>query len=367
MLLSIALLFAPALAPAPEATPTPQDEAVQQDQPVSSATPSDDWLTWTAPGACPSDAYIRTATEERLGRTPTAKEITVTSEIADRGADGLSLSLRTTRGAQSDTHELTAHDCLALADAAALIVALTVDAVAVAEHVATADVTEPLAPAQAPQPQTDPPVVETTPGPTAPPPPRPPGTDRAPPSVLPVAFMLAAGGGAELGALPSVSGGPSLWATLAWKNARLEVGGAYFAPRTATVDNASVRVQMGVAAARGCGRLRMPRVEVPLCAGMEIGGVRGNGAGAPDARPAGGLWLAPTASAGVHGWVLPRLAVFGRVEVAVPVASTAFDVRDPGDPVELFRPEPVSGRLWIGIEGKLWVRRDGSGGGRRTK
>ena len=182
----------------------------------------------------------------------------------------------------------------------------------------------------------------------------------------PTELLLAATGGLELGAHPGVTGGPNLAFGLAWHRLRLEIGGWFLAPRTTNREGANVRVLSGAAAARGCGRLHLQRVEVPLCAGIEAGASRGEGRGAPDPREATGLWVAPIVAGGVHGWVIPRLAIVGRIEVAVPITRTAFEVRDPGDPVELFRPEPVSGRIWIGIEGKLWGRRDGSSGGRRN-
>lgn len=355
------------LAPAPVEVPEP---TVQP--------PPEAWLQWDAPDSCPSAEYLDDATASRLGRAPEPGEVTAHASVEDRGAEGLALTLETTRDGQTDSHSMTAHDCRALADASALIIALSIDPVAVATNVkAASEVAEQPEPPTLEQPR---PILS---GPTEPEPEPEPAPE---PEVLPPTeggagdpssddaidrrpreLLLAAAGGLELGAHPGVTGGPNLAVALAWRRLRLELGGWFLAPRTTDREGANVRVLSGAAAARGCGRLQLQRVEVPLCAGLEAGGTRGDGRGAPDARGATGLWLAPLVASGVHAWVIPRLAIVGRLEVAVPITRTAFEVRDPGDPVQLFRPEPVSGRIWIGIEGKLWGRRDGSGGGRRTR
>lgn len=333
------------------------------------------WLQWDAPDSCPAAEYLDDATAARLGRPPEPGEVSARAKVEDRGSEGLALTLQTTRDGQTDSHSMTAHDCLALADASALIIALSIDPVAVATHVKTAsEVHEEPEPAleqprpilsgpnePEPEPEPEPEVTPRDPDVGAADRPSDDPVDRRPTELL-----LAATGGLELGAHPGVTGGPNIAIALAWRRLRLEVGGWFLAPRTTNLEGANVSVLSGAAAARGCGRLHLQRVEVPLCAGIEAGGSRGDGRGAPDPRPATGLWLAPTVAGGVHAWVIPRLAIVGRIDVAVPITRTAFEVRDPGDPVELFRPQPVSGRIWIGIEGKLWGRRDGSSGGRRN-
>ncbi|MEM6989204.1 MAG: hypothetical protein AAF721_01865 [Myxococcota bacterium] len=334
-------------------------------------TPDQHWLQWDAPSTCPERGYVEDATTERLGRAPTLAEVEVEVTITDHGSDGLRLKLGTVRDGQRDAHTMTAHDCRALADATALVVALTVDPVAVAGRVdappepeppPAAPSVEPPAPEPPPEPPADPPVVRRQPA-------RVEAADAAPPpkpAPRVVDAMLRAEGGVELGALPGVTGGPALALAVGLPRLRIELGAMYLAPRRASGADATVNVQLGAATARVCGRLRTRRIEVPLCGGLEAGGMRGDGSGAPDARPAAGLWLAPAVSAGAHGWLTPRLALVARAEVAVPLALPAFEIRDPGDAIELFRPEPVSGRIWIGIEGKLWARGDGSAGSRRS-
>jgi hypothetical protein len=254
-------------------------------------------------------------------------------------------------------------------DAAALWVALSIDPVTVAANLpvpaepVAPDVGEPPPPEiVAPTPPTEaPPARETsTVPPTRGPTPRAatttPRATRRPDEVL-----LSASGGPEIGALPGLAGAASVSIGLGWPRLRLELGATWIGVRTESTDVASVRVQIAAATMRACGRLGRGRVEVPLCGGTELGAVRGAGRDGVGVRTAIGPWIAPLADAGVVGWVRPRLALTARAQVAVPVVSMAFVARDPGPAVELYRTGPVSARLWLGLETKFSIGRDGSG------
>lgn len=333
-----------------------------------------DWLQWDAPDGCPSNEYVREATAERLGRVPRADDIMVTATIVDHGPEGLALGLSTVSQGHTDTRELMAHDCFALGDAAALVIAIEVDAMAVTERLSAPLAVAPANVGADPGPSPRSPV-QLTPEPSPPPASQPTMNLASPPASAVArpasdraeieAWTLALAGGLELGAVPGVSGGPSVWGAMAWPRLRLELGGAYIAPQTRTTERGSVRVQLGAASARVCARPRARRVEFPLCAGLELGGARGRGQDVPGTQTVTGLWIAPTATFGVHGWIGDRLALVGRAEVAVAARRPAFELRDPGEPLELFRPAAASGRLWVGIEGKIFGARDGSGRHRR--
>ena len=330
------------------------------------------WLQWSAPPQCPDTASLEESIADRLGREVAPGEIEVRGGIEDTAAAGYRLTLLTKTDAGEDRRELTAHDCRALADATALLVALTIDAVAVAQRVQAEAAREPAAVVPAPsqpalelepEPTPEPATPQARPGPrdaTRPATSRANGPERAPE----VAGAIA--GGAILGTLPGPSGGPELGIALLWPRLRIEVAGAWFGPRTEEgSEGARVRVQLGVAATRACVRLGTARVEAPVCGGLEIGALRGDGEGAPGARVAHGLWLAPAVGAGVRGWVTRRLAPFARLDVAIPVVHPAFELTGPNEPVELYRASAVSGRLWLGLEVKFSAPRDGSSVGRR--
>jgi hypothetical protein len=316
-----------------------------------------DWIDWRAPNACPDEARVKEATAARLGRMPEPSEIEVSAVVIERESSGLELTLRTVRHGLHDARTLTSSTCEALMDATALVVAVAVDPMSAAASIEPAPSTIVTPPTLAPLPD----AASSRPVPTAP------AVDTAVPDVdlRPTDVTLAAGGGLEIGALPGPSGGPRLGFALGWSRVRVEIAGWYAAPRTAVASDGRVRVQMGAANGNVCGRLRARRLEAPICVGLELGANRGDGEDVRAPKTGHGLWIAPVVGVGLLGWVTPHVALGGRVEVAIPAKRTGFDIREPGDPIELWTPAPLSVRLWAGIEVRLWGRGDGSGSGRR--
>jgi hypothetical protein len=319
--------------------------------------PADDassWLRWNAPPGCPDRDHVARVVTRRLGRAPSPLDVAAEASIADEGAAGHRLHLHTDVGGRTDDRELVAHDCRALADAAALLIALSADPVAVAQHIEAA-----AEPAPGPLPAPTSVVPEPSPPATA-------DIDDAPSLRAPVVDREAAprprarlgatawaAGGIELGVLPGVGGAATVGVALTWPRARLELDGRWIGMRRASTDVGSVGVQLGAIAVRGCARVGSARVEVPLCGGAEGGAMRGDGDGARIVRVGHGGWIAALVATGVHGWVLPRLAVLARVELAVAAWRPEFQLTGPGEPRALFRPTPASGRLWVGLEVKL--------------
>ena len=339
-------------------------------------TESPSWLRWDAPPTCPDAAYVSAAVEERLGRAPSHDEIEVHATVVDGGPRGVVLELATTPASgPTDARRLEAHDCRALADAAALLVALSVDPVAVAAISAAragaeadelGDGGDPVAadPDVPQSEESEAPAIETVPPVSEPA--RSARADAQPrPSSVPAEVLLHVVGGPEIGALPGVAGGASAAMGLGWSRLRFEIGALWIGVRTRDEPLASVRVQMAGAVVRACARVGARRIEVPLCGGIDFGAVIGAGDRGAGTRTAFGPWIAPHVAAGVHGWVRPRLAVVGRVEVAVPALSTAFVAQEPGPEVEIFRTGPVSARFWVGLETKFPIGRDGSSRSRR--
>ncbi|MFY0534181.1 hypothetical protein [Nannocystis pusilla] len=160
-------------------------------------------------------------------------------------------------------------------------------------------------------------------------------------------------GGSEYGALPGMTGAVGLAAGLLWRRARLEVQGVWLAPRTADRAQGELRASLAAAAIQGCARLGRGRVEVPVCGGLELGGMRGGARGVPDARTTTGLWLAVVAGAGVAVRLGARWSLTGALQLAGAIVGPDFQVRDPGPAVRLFAPAPVTGRLLVGVEVRL--------------
>ncbi|MCA9705754.1 MAG: hypothetical protein KDK70_07895 [Myxococcales bacterium] len=343
-------------------------------------------LDWSAPPSCPAADELRRGIERRLGRSLIAHDGAVEARVETKG-EGYRLVLRTAAEGVQEERTLEADDCRTLVDATALIVAATIDPVAVAE--ASAPRAEPLVvptPSRPTAPSTRPAVPSTRPAVpstrSAAPSPRPASSSsspspssssssssspspssapRSPPSAelssapLPRRIprplgVLRAGLGGGVGAVPRGTGVAALAAGLRWTSARLEIEGTYWIPRRSVpVEGSRVRVQLGTAALRGCGLVGRPPLEVPLCSGLQLGGLRGNGIDALRARPAQGLWLALEAGAGLARRLGPRWSLAGGVTAALPLVTPAFELAG-ARPVRLFEPSAVVGRAWLGIE-----------------
>lgn len=338
----------------PEPPQLPEPPTLPEPPVTGPESPESEDVIWDAPESCPGADEVRRGIERRLGRTLAADEVSVTGRVSPT-VDGFALELQATVAGTVEARRLEASDCQALADATALVVALAIDPIAVAEVIQQArevPVDEaPPAPALppttvAPSTSTPAPASDTTSRATA-------DAEPSPPARGLEGGILRATAGVGLGATPGVTGAFTFAGGLRWARARLELEGSYWIPRrTNALDGATVAVQLGAAAVRGCGQIRRDRIEAPLCAGLLVGGMRGDGRGVPGARTAQGLWLAAEAGVGLSWWLSPRWALAGGFAAAIPLVQPAFEVgQDPA--VRLFEPSPVAGRLWLGAELRL--------------
>jgi hypothetical protein len=311
------------------------------------AAPNEE-LRWHAPSECPDAAAVRAMVDTRLGRALAPGVVEVDARVESIGAEGYRLELAIAMAGIRQERTLVAQDCELLARASALVIALGVDAIAVAEleHEALAQPMIPTAPSEIDAP---------------------PQRSRAPPTATGrsarttgrgLHAVLALVGGVERGALPGTTGAIDAAVGLRGRGFRLELAGTWLGPRTADAAVGSVRAQLGAVALRGCPELALRRVSFPLCVGIELGAMRGAGDDAPHHRTVHGLWVAPTISPGMRVGG-PALAFVARGEVAIPVQRPSFVLSEPGEPILVFAPAPVSARLWLGIEWRLG-RRDGS-------
>lgn len=353
------------------------------------------WLRWHAPPGCPGGQRVEALVGERLARAVAPGEIEVDARLEPEPT-GFRVDLTMTRGAAVEARTLEASECEVLADATALLVAVTVDPLAASRRRPTPQrpsIPEPTI-ARAPRDRSagtgarrpTSPIASsdevagldatassdaidrldaaamgdevtgldtiTESSETMDPPRR--STSARPSS------SVTALGGLALGTTPGLTGGPSLAWGLLWPRLRLELAGLYSAPRLRGESRGAVSVSLGVVRAGACARLGTTTLELPLCGGVEVGTLRGEGRRAVDARTTHATWLAAALGLGLTGWWHPRIAPVARVDLVLPVAYPAFELRSADAAVELFRPWVVSGRLWLGVELKFFVPDDGS-------
>lgn len=328
-------------------------------------------VEWQAPPACPDRRALADAITARLGREPTPDELSLVGRVERDGAGQYHLELRLTVDGHTQTRRLTTRRCAALVDAAALLVALALDPDAGdPERIPgpelapefPPDVAPDLAPtatepAEPPEPVDPARLVEPLPGlDSGPAAPIPPPDPVAPPPRRRLGGLVRLSGGLELGALPGATAGVELAVGVLWPRARLEFHAVYLTPQTATRSPHAVSVSLLAAGARGCARLGRGRFEFPLCGGLELGGLRGEGRG-PGARAATGLWAAALASAGAAWRFHRRFSLGLTAQGLARLAAPSFDLRaDPGPPETLFASAPVGLRVLLGLELRLGDR-----------
>ncbi len=325
------------------------------------APPAADYaLTWDAPAQCPDRAEI----ERRISALTAGREdgegTLVVDAVVSSTDTGFALAITTTLRGETGRREVSSSTCESLADTLALVVAVSLDPAvdgrsgpapdpepAVADPPTDGDETLPPPPeAGGPDPIAEAATLEITREPT-------PHTSaptetstRGSRSVPGPGMLLRLGLGPEIGALPGVSAAIRVGVGLAWTHARVLAVGTYLTPRrTVGPDDATARYQQGMAALIGCGRLVREAWSVPLCAGVEAGGLRAVGLGGGASGRALGPWLGPLGRVGVA-----RELATGALWLDAEAVGRGVGTRVSVDEDLVFRPSAVSLRVLAGFE-----------------
>jgi hypothetical protein len=302
-------------------------------------------LAWDAPPECGSRDEFIADIEALLGRPlgqPDDPDLEVVARISTE-VDGVVLVLEFGRPVER-ARELRGASCAELRDAAAVVLAVTIDPFVPLnepEPVEPEPVEpEPVEPMPVAEPVAEPiPVAE--PEPVAEPLP-------AKPRELTVLLRLA--GGVEYRALPTLAGGPSLALGLRWRALRAELVGSFWlsaAKRFDAAPDVGATISLGWVAPRLCGVPAVGRVSFPLCVGIELGGMRAAAFGTSDARARTLAWIAPQLGAAVHLHLSGPLALWVGVDAAIPVVRPSFTIAGLG---ELHRGPPFAFQGILGLE-----------------
>ncbi len=323
-------------------------------------------LEWEAPAECPDAAAARASIDGLLGDAP-EPEAPVHAQVRITAVDGghhLALRLSQADGVR----EIDAPTCAELAETATVIVAIAID-----PGVLTRVEPEP-EPEPEPERPPDPVEIATPPARAEPvtvaplgtidaPPPKPrtPSRREFPPPVAIVSFVV----GPDVGTLPRTSGHFGVWAGPAWRNATLELGGAYVVRRPVPSSNApsvGILAQAWSLGARGCySRLRR-RVGFGLCASVRAGAVHARGDGELTPRSARQPWVGLGPGVMLLVAVRPRLAVSLGVDALYAAARGGFRTEPSGT---VARPWPVTFQGAAGIRWRSLTGRRGGGQPRR--
>ncbi len=155
----------------------------------------------------------------------------------------------------------------------------------------------------------------------------------------------------QLGPLPRFGPGLSGHAALLWPRVRLEAGGSFFFEQQSRIDaTRGGDLRLGVGHVRACGRLGSGSLEFPLCAGVEVGAMRGIGVGLATRNEDRIPWAGALADAGLTWSPLRWLALRAQAGVVVPLARYRFRI---ANTEVVHEASPVGLRLGIGVEARF--------------
>lgn len=306
-------------------------------------------LEWSAPAGCPdADRFTRA-----LGRLlATTIDLDPTAAVAVRGeiaavAAGYELVLFVEAAGAIEERRLQAGDCGELGDAAALVVAITIDAARVADVLARPRPAAAIAPAPPSLPPTLPPREPVAPAPVVDAP--------EPTPASRVRFAMDVTTGVAVGLTPRVT--PWLRGEFGVALARAKISatiGHAFARSSVDGDGPGARAQLTVGGLSGCYVATRKRLALPVCALVELGGARGVGTGTGiEPRPAWQLWAGAGASVAITYFPIANLGLVAGLDALVILRRPAFHVLDGGDRRQVYQAAPAAVRAVVGLAVRL--------------
>jgi hypothetical protein len=283
-------------------------------------------VSWEAPAPCPDEAAVKKAVDQWLSEPMSDADLRTIHVVArvkpHPSGFVLDLSFESKSGSGHET--LVAVRCETLADIVSLKIALAVDPEGIVESA------EPARESKTPRP-----------------------IRKKPPTRLEYAVRATAGAG--FGPVPGVGPAASLSGSVIWRTARLELGAGYFFPEIARYDSTpevGATFSLASASLRACAVPRLDAVEIPTCAGVEAGVLRGTGFGIETVETADRPWVAFVLGPAVAVPLSEQLFLWLEGDLVLGVVRPAgYGVRNLGP---LYGPEIGAARGWAGLEVRFW-------------
>ncbi len=320
---------------------------------------------WEPAEGCPDETTVVAHGQALLDPRATDEPVDAFGHITG-GPGAYALDLRVEVGTRRERRRLQASDCELLTRAGVLVVAITVDALATANAVATADMPAPTLPSvEAPPPE----LPSAPPQPVSPVPP----TDaiarpqpRSSPEARTTALRLGLGAGLGWGLAPS--GTPGLEGIIGVElgRLRLEAAGYHWFAQPAPLS-ADTGTESAVSGGwlHGCIAWSWTAVGIPLCAGVDLAAMHGRGIGSRvQSQDVRDLWVAVSAGPGLELRLTRRFAVNARLEPFFAVRRPAMFLVVDGQPQETFRMPTFGLRVMVGPFFRLGSKETDPGGAR---
>lgn len=349
-------------------------------------------LSWKAPEGCPERGDVLAEIGRLLGDrgAPSGDPIQVSAAVSREASGNFVVRIETPGDGATQVRELRGASCKAVAEAAALIIALMIDPSAGTGDAAKSGsatsgsaTNSGAASVDAGAPGKDAPTTAGTDGPPngdpAPPAPAarstepapsrvgtasprgpaapPPGASAPPvrpargaPHATPIALRLAGWAGIDAGSLPAVAAGFGVVGALVYGAQRFEVSASVWPARAGTlVDRPSAGGDVGLFAggAGTCRDLLDGPIELGPCAAIEIGQLYAEGFGVSAPDRATSVWAAFRGGGALLWAPVARVGLTARVELAIPLLRPRFVLEGVG-PVH--SPSYVAARGSLGVE-----------------
>jgi hypothetical protein len=314
-------------------------------------------LAWASVPGCPGERDVRAEIERVLGGppNPASRRYLRAEARVSRAGTGFHVHLVTDLGGVTGERDLDGPTCAAVANATALIVALTFDPEALERRNEVSKAAPPPAPPGVPPPPPPPATPKATPEPSTLPEPLPAALQPAPaPGVPRVAsrpkFALGVVGSASIGALPMIGAGVGGRASVLAGRFRADLSGSYWPERSVSLPTRSTaggRIRLAAGDASACWAVLRTPLELSPCLGLELGSMSGTGFGVRSDLAGSTLWIAPVAEAAAALPIGNRFAARLDLGVLVPIQRPPFVLTGAGT---VYAAGPVVGRATLGVE-----------------
>jgi hypothetical protein len=299
-------------------------------------------LAWPEVPGCPDLAWVERRVHERLGRAldDRAPQSLHASAVILTQPSGLTLTLHVEQDGREGVREINASNCSDLAEAAALVLALAIDASHLAQRDSQpADLTPPdpvvpevetPKPSRAAQRQTAAKVRD----------------DDAPPWRAYAGLLL------DVASLPSPSVGPAAAVAYQRRRYRVELAGMWLAPRASSGREGRVAVNQWALAPTGCADLLGRAITLSACAAVELGRSIGRGRQLSESVRAGALHGAALLGLRLGLPLLANARLVGETAALLPFQRARFVSLDTNDqaPASLHEPALLSLRARLAVE-----------------
>lgn len=303
-------------------------------------------LVWDAPAACPEDAVVRARIEQHVrASSGHPSQVSVRARVQAPEPPQTTWRLHIELGDRGE-REVSAQSCEALADAAVLMVAISLEADAEA-GLAPGDASLVPAPRSSPR-------IEPAPGEGGPSPatararpsepvaatPEPEVAQRSRPSVIsgprgwvPPRAVMGVRAGAHGVGLPDAGGGVGGQLGLRWGPLRIVATGMHWFRREhGVVEDVAAAYRLTTGGLEACPVLALGTMpagfELLGCAQVEAGVIRGDGLGAEPSLTRRHIWVGVGGGVGGAFTPTPWLALGLRADVVAPLLRRTFSIGD---------------------------------------